>query len=212
MHHQFPVLIVGGGPVGLALAADLGWRGIRCLLVEQTDGVIKHPKANGVNSRTMEFCRRWGITKAIRDKRFPNDYPHNEIYVTSLAGHLLACQEVPSLGERQPHPGAAEKYQRIPQTIFDPILRDLARSFPSVSIRYLLCCNSVTQDTEGVTAQLTDLDSGNEEQVRAQYVVSCEGANSSIREALGIQMEGTEVLTYASNILFRALDLLSLHD
>jgi len=70
MQNQFPVLIVGGGPVGLALAADLGWRGVRCLLVEQTDGVITHPKANGVNSRTMEFCRRWGITKTIRDTGF----------------------------------------------------------------------------------------------------------------------------------------------
>lgn len=212
MRHQFSVLIVGGGPVGLALAADLGWRGVRCLLVEQTDGVITHPKANGVNSRTMEFCRRWGITKAIRDTGFPNDYPNNEIYVTSLAGHLLACEEIPTLGDRQPPPGAAEKYQRIPQTIFDPILRDLARSFPTVSLRYRLRCNSVTLDTEGVTAQLTDLDRGNEEQVWAQYVVSCEGANSSIREALGIKMEGTEVLTYASNILFRAPNLLTLHD
>ncbi len=53
---RIPVLIVGGGPVGLGLAADLGWRGIDCLLVEQGDGTIYHPRANTVNSRTMEFC------------------------------------------------------------------------------------------------------------------------------------------------------------
>ena len=56
---ETPVLIVGGGPVGLALAADLGWRGIECVLVEQTDGRINTPKMNEVNLRTMEFCRRW---------------------------------------------------------------------------------------------------------------------------------------------------------
>ena len=46
---ETPVLIVGGGPVGLALAADLGWRGIECVLVEQTDGRINTPKMNEVN-------------------------------------------------------------------------------------------------------------------------------------------------------------------
>jgi 2-polyprenyl-6-methoxyphenol hydroxylase-like FAD-dependent oxidoreductase len=51
---EIPVLIVGGGPVGLALAADLGWRGIECLLVEQTDGRVHTPKMNEVNVRTMD--------------------------------------------------------------------------------------------------------------------------------------------------------------
>ena len=51
---ETPVLIVGGGPVGLALAADLGWRGTECVLIEQTDGTINTPKMNEVNIRTME--------------------------------------------------------------------------------------------------------------------------------------------------------------
>ena len=61
-----PVLIVGGGPVGLGLAIDLGWRGITCLLVEQGDGTIAHPRANAENARTMEFFRRWGIADRVR--------------------------------------------------------------------------------------------------------------------------------------------------
>jgi 2-polyprenyl-6-methoxyphenol hydroxylase-like FAD-dependent oxidoreductase len=56
-----PVLIVGGGPVGLTLATDLGWRGVPFLLVERRDGSIGLPKMNMVSARTMEFCRRWGI-------------------------------------------------------------------------------------------------------------------------------------------------------
>ena len=42
--NRVPVLIVGGGPVGLALAGDLGWRGVPCLLIEKTDGTIEQPK------------------------------------------------------------------------------------------------------------------------------------------------------------------------
>ena len=53
-----PVLIVGGGPVGLPLAVELGWRGIACTPIEQGDGAIVSPKMNKVNIRTMEFLQR----------------------------------------------------------------------------------------------------------------------------------------------------------
>ena len=55
-----PVLIVGGGPVGLALAGNLAWRGISSVVVEKSDGVVVQPKMCLVGVRTMEFCRRWG--------------------------------------------------------------------------------------------------------------------------------------------------------
>jgi 2-polyprenyl-6-methoxyphenol hydroxylase-like FAD-dependent oxidoreductase len=71
---KVPVLIVGGGPVGLALAGDLAWRGVRSLLIERTDGAIVQPKMDLVGVRTMEFCRRWGIVadvEASADTRAP---------------------------------------------------------------------------------------------------------------------------------------------
>ena len=58
MSERTPILIVGAGPVGLALAGDLGWRGIPCLLIEQSDGSIYQPRMDLVGIRTMEFCRR----------------------------------------------------------------------------------------------------------------------------------------------------------
>jgi len=62
-----PVLIVGAGPIGLALAGDLGWRGNACTIIEKTDGRIDHPKMDLIGVRTMEFCRRWGIAGDVRD-------------------------------------------------------------------------------------------------------------------------------------------------
>ena len=64
-----PVLIVGAGPIGLALAGDLGWRGDACILIEKTDGAIEHPKMDLIGVRTMEFCRGWGIADRVRDAR-----------------------------------------------------------------------------------------------------------------------------------------------
>ena len=69
---KVPVLIIGGGPVGLALASDHGWRGITCVLVEKGDGTIVTPKMKGVNVRTMEFCGRWAA--AVHACPFPPDW------------------------------------------------------------------------------------------------------------------------------------------
>src|SRR5437870_1823359 len=83
------VIIVGGGPAGLALALDLGWRGVRCTLIEQGDGVISQPKMNEVNTRSMEFCRRWGIVDQVLNCPFPGDFPLDTAFITSLFGHEI---------------------------------------------------------------------------------------------------------------------------
>ena len=86
---KIPVLIVGGGPVGLALALDLGWRGVPCLLVEQGDGEIIDAKMFATGIRTVEFCRRWGIADKVKHWGFPHDFPFDNVFVTSLNGHEI---------------------------------------------------------------------------------------------------------------------------
>ena len=79
MQYTTPVLIVGAGPVGLALGGDLGWRGVDCMLVERTDGKISQPKMDMVGVRTMEFARRWGITQWVEQAPYPRDYPQDNV-------------------------------------------------------------------------------------------------------------------------------------
>src|ERR1700742_4586462 len=83
---KVPVLIVGAGPVGLALAGDLGWRGVDCCLIERTDGSIYQPKMDMVGIRTMEFCRRWGIAHWVENSLYPRDYPQDNVWLESLTG------------------------------------------------------------------------------------------------------------------------------
>ena len=99
-----PVLIVGGGPVGLALAGDLGWRGVRCTLIEQTDGSIYQPRMDLVGIRTMEFCRRWGLVGAVEGSPYPRDYAQDNIYLTSLTGYELGRERFPGSGQAPPPP------------------------------------------------------------------------------------------------------------
>src|SRR6185312_16266704 len=131
-----PVLSVGGGPVGLALAAELGWRGVPCELIEQGDGTIATPKMNEVNVRTMEFCRRWGIAEQVLNCPFPPDYPFDVVFVTSLAGHELGRMRRPARSKQRPEPYSPMRLQACSQMWFDPILRRFAQSSPSVRLRH----------------------------------------------------------------------------
>ncbi len=207
-----PVLIVGAGPVGLALAGDLGWRGIDCVLIEQSDGSIYQPRMDFVGVRTMEFCRRWGLVPAVEGSPYPRDYAQDNIYLTSLTGYELGRERFPGMGQSPPPKESPQRRERCPQNMFDPILHDFAASQPTVTLRYRTRLLSFTQDAERVTAVVENADTGEREEILARYIVGCDGARSLVRETLGIRMQGNPVLTYTTNVIFRCPHLLSLHD
>jgi 2-polyprenyl-6-methoxyphenol hydroxylase-like FAD-dependent oxidoreductase len=164
---RIPVLIVGGGPVGLALAVELGWRGIACELVEQTDGTIASPKMNEVNIRSMEFCRRWGIAEEVFNCPFPPDFPLDVAFVTSLAGYELSRLRRPGRSSQAPAPESPHRMQACSQIWFDPMLRRRAASFPGVTLRYRFRLEEFEESPQGVAATLTDLATGRREEVEA---------------------------------------------
>ena len=210
--HETPVLIVGAGPVGLGLAADLGWRGIDCMVVEQGDGAIVHPRANTVNSRTMEFCRRWGIAEQVRQAGTPPDFPSNIVYATTLQGYELARIDRPTYGGHKPLPTTPERSQRCNQLFFDPILRELAGSFPSVTLRYRCRFESFAETQDGVLATVRDLATDKTETIAARFLVACCGGQSAIPKSLGIRMEGAAAISYHLNVFLKIPELWNHHD
>lgn len=208
---KVPVLIVGGGPVGLALAGDLGWRGIDCLLIEQSDGAIYQPKMDLVGIRTMEHCRRWGIVEDVVGSPYPRDYPQDNVYLTGLGGYELGREPFPPLGEEKPPPVSPQKRERCPQNMFDPILRAFVARQPSVRVRYHAKLTGLRFEDGGACATVTDQQTGKTEEIRANYIAGCDGAHSAVREILGIQMVGTPALTYTTNIIFRCVGLAARH-
>ena len=207
-----PVLIVGGGPVGLALAGDLGWRGIACTLVEQSDGSIYQPRMDLVGIRTMEFCRRWGLVPAVEGSPYPRDYAQDNIYLTSLTGYELGRERFPGIGQVPPPKESPQRRERCPQNMFDPILRAFAASQNNVALRYRTRLVAFTQDADRVTAVVENAETGAREEILARYIVGCDGARSFVRVTLGIAMQGNAVLTHTTNVIFRCPQLLSLHD
>jgi 2-polyprenyl-6-methoxyphenol hydroxylase-like FAD-dependent oxidoreductase len=207
-----PVLVVGAGPVGLALAGDLGWRGIPCILIEQSDGSIYQPRMDLVGVRTMEFCRRWGLVPAVEGSPYPRDYAQDNIYLTSLTGYELGRERFPGIGQAPPPKESPQRRERCPQNMFDPILRSFAASQKTVEMRYRTRLISFAQDAEQVTAVIENTDTGERGEILARYIVGCDGARSLVRETLGIAMQGNPALTYTTNVIFRCPHLLSLHD
>jgi 2-polyprenyl-6-methoxyphenol hydroxylase-like FAD-dependent oxidoreductase len=207
MQH-IPVLIVGGGPVGLALAGELGWRGVSCMLVEQGDGTIVTPKMNEVNVRTMEFCQRWGIADKVQNCLFPRDHARDAVFVTSFTGYELGRIPRPAVANAKPESWSPMRLQTCSQMWFDPILRDFALSSPCVTLRHRTRLECFADNGTGVSAEIVDLESGRRERIEADYLVGCDGAMSAIRGQLGIGLTGQGVLGHPLHLFFRAPDFL----
>src|SRR5690348_17625421 len=101
LSREIPVLIAGGGPVGLMLAAELGWRGIPNLLVERDslEERLKFSRLLVVSVRTMELLRQLGIATRVRNWGFPSAHTLDNVFVTSLTGYELGRFKMYSLGQ-----------------------------------------------------------------------------------------------------------------
>lgn len=211
MSERTSVLIVGAGPVGLALAGDLGWRGIDCVLLERSDGTISQPKMDMVGIRSMEFCRRWGITSWVESAGYNRDYPQDCAWVTDLNGYEFGREYFPSPSQEKCPPQSPQKRERCPQNFFDPVLEKFARQSPCVSLEYNSELIDFIDEGDGVVATVQDKSTGMKRLIKADYLVGCDGGASAVRHALGIKMTGDAVLTYTTNVIFRCDGLEQLH-
>ena len=199
---EVPVLVVGGSLVGLSTALFLARHGVRSLVVERHSGTAIHPRAGHFNLRTLEILRQAGLEETIR-RRSAEQYPPGGgiSNVESLAGREIA------MFFADLNAGVAEFSPTIRlfinQDALEPILRVRAGEL-GAELRYRTECTSLEQDNDGVTAVLTDLDTGEQSQVRARYVVAADGNRSPVRNRLGIPMRGHGVLSNSITIYFRA--------
>jgi 2-polyprenyl-6-methoxyphenol hydroxylase-like FAD-dependent oxidoreductase len=206
-----PVLVAGAGPVGLALACELGSRGVRCLVIDQGDGSVVFPAGEAVFVRNMEHLRRWGIAERIHQSGFPQDYQRNVVFCTRLMGYQLARFERDSAMTARAKAGvhSPEAAAYCPKVWFDPMLRDHLRTQPHVQLEYGWRLDSFEQDADGVVAQVTELSTNRRIAVRSRYLAACDGAKSSVRRSLGIEFEGVFAEGHNLGIYLRAKDLLA---
>jgi len=136
-------------PRWLALAIELGSRGVECVLVEQGDGTVPVPKMSQLSTRTMEFCRRWGIADQTKKAGWPEEHPADFIYVTNMIGYELFRQKFAPYAKQGDLGYTPEGPRQCPQIFFDPILLRHAASLPSVTLRHRTRLESFAEDANG---------------------------------------------------------------
>ena len=212
MPEQTDVVIIGAGPVGLALSIELGTRGVRCIVIEQNDRVGKNPRAKTTNVRTREHLRRWGIAENLRKaSRLPIDYPSDIIFATRLNGPQLTKIENALNCDPAKNDLYSESAQWIPQYVLEEVLRQHASSLPGVEIRFDTTYVSAEQDGNGVSTTVRALSDGTDVSIRSKYLVGADGSRSNVRETIGARMEGQRGLAQNYNVQFRAPDLAKLN-
>jgi 2-polyprenyl-6-methoxyphenol hydroxylase-like FAD-dependent oxidoreductase len=198
--------------VGLALAIELGQRGVSCLVVERNARVGFAARAKTTNVRTREHLRRWGIADKLRDASpLGLDYPSNVVFCTRLAGPELARFENAFYCAPGKNPLYSEHAQWIPQYSLEEVLRAHAQTIPGVELRFNCELHSFEQTAAGVQANLHDLSQDTYETVNADYLVGADGARSMVRDTIGARMTGEYGLSRNLNIVFRAPGLAQAH-
>lgn len=176
------VLIVGAGPAGLTASALLARAGVLALTVSKYPGTADSPRAHITNQRTVEVLRDLGIEDRVMERALPQRLMGKQVVATSFAGREICRMMTWGAGVNQ----RAEYEKASPcemcnaaQHIIEPILLDRARSL-GAEIRFNHEVVGVTQDEEGATAQIRLRTSGEEYQVRAKYIVGCDGAQTVV--------------------------------
>lgn len=208
-----PVAIVGGGPIGLALAVHLDMYGVKSTIFNTDAATRWHPKGNIHNARTMELFRKMGLADKIRALGLLGSHPFDVAYFTRLNAFEIARRRTPSREERLRLRDEAtatdqlpEPTHRVNQMYAERFLFQQAASRPNITMRFGWTVEDVAESATEVSLTARN-SAGNEQAWQGAFVVGCDGGRSTVRRALGVRYDGEEKLIDA----FMSGEIVSIH-
>ncbi len=185
MARNIPVLISGSGPVGLSLSLALSRLGIENLIIEKHPGTAIHPKARGVNVRTMELFRQWGVEDAVRQHELP-DEARRLIWMEDMNSDVMAELKV-EVDEGHSSP---TRNCLVSQDLLEMELAKKVKSQKECDLKFNTKLIDFKECDGYVECQIQDYNTKEISTIHCQYLISCEGAHSQVREKLNIKMNG----------------------
>jgi 2,4-dichlorophenol 6-monooxygenase len=193
---RVPVLIVGGGGAGLTASMLLATYGVPSLLVSATPTTSILPKAHVLNQRTMEVFTDVGVADEIYAAGTPPQQMSHTAWYLGVAGSADAGRTIHKMecwdgGYTDPAwIGASPCRQtNLPQIRLEPILRRRAEELNPARIWFHHELQGLEQDSDGVTATIRDHDDGETYQVRADYLLGCDGGRI-VGRLVDVQLDG----------------------
>lgn len=231
MEGPHDVMIVGGGPVGLALAVELGQRGIDCVLVERHLTPVQIPKGQSLTARTLEHFYFWRCVDELRAARvLPPGYLIGGV---TAYGNLMSPYFYAQDGGRgrgsQVQDYFFQKNERLPQYCTEAVMRNRLSELPSVTALFGWTAERIDQEDDGASVTVVPSDESafyswsadTQQQVnqdvaperegrqvlRARYLVGCDGGRSLVRESMGIDRSGRDFAQRMVLAVFRSREL-----
>lgn len=199
------VIIVGGGPVGVALAVELGLRGVFCTLVERQLTPQRIPKGQNLTQRTLEHFYFWGIVDELRAARvMPPGYPIGGV---TAYGNLMSEYWYAPPGREVVRSYYFQENDRLPQYQMEHVLRAKMADLPTVSSRFGWSAETIEQDDKGVRVTIVEAGGPGREVLEADYVVGCDGGHSTVRDQVGIDRGGSDFDQLMVLAVFRSKEL-----
>ncbi|HEU4619699.1 MAG TPA: FAD-dependent monooxygenase [Gammaproteobacteria bacterium] len=188
------VLVVGGALTGLSSALFLAWQGIDCVAVERHPDLLLHPRLRGINPRTLELYRQIGLEPAIREACFadPDAFKWSAVRAETLADESYGAVEDAEAGGGLAAASPAP-FAPIDQDKLEILLRAKARAL-GADIRFSTELVSFSASEAGVHAVLRDRTTDETYGLTADYLIAADGTHSSVRERLGIGVDGPGIL------------------
>lgn len=184
-----PVIIIGAGPVGLSASIALSRQGIRNIVIEKHPSTSIHPKARGVNVRTMELCRLWGAEQQIRQSELPAT-ARRFLWMNHVKGEIQG--DVSFITEQEEI--SPTEPCLLSQDIFELELLACLKTQKNSQVYFNTRVNNIEQDDQFVYCELENLIDNTRTKIHCQYLIAADGANSFVRKKLNISMDGIPLL------------------
>ena len=205
MNNRYQVVIVGGGPVGVALAVELGLRGVTCALVERRLEPQRIPKGQNLTQRAMEHLYAWGAAEEVRAARMlPPDYPMSGIVAyRDLSNEYWYAPPLREIVNSY----YFQQNERLPQYLVEDVLRKRLAKLGNVETRFGWRAETIGHDASGARVSIVKEGGGGREVLHGDYIVGCDGGHSIVRRQIGIERSTSDFDQLMVLALFRSKEL-----